>query len=206
MFLILRIDYGEVKKNTEAMLEIEDEAKNLLKMDTIKKDDLVKIEQGLSSIGVLESGNEKIEKSKAAKKDYIVKEYSEKISKKTVAWVELKKIGQVLLQIAQENKESDLGAVISELEKSDNKQLKNMGKELNAYQKHVNDFKNKYGDGKAKDYAEMQKEYGVIMAEGEAIKDKYEKLDYKKYVGLDEKEMLSIFDDLNGLKKYIEER
>ena len=59
MFLILRIDYGEVKKNTEAMLEIEDEAKNLLKMDTIKKDDLVKIEQGLSSIGVLESGNEK---------------------------------------------------------------------------------------------------------------------------------------------------
>ncbi len=206
MFLILRIDYGEVKKNTEAMLEIEDEAKNLLKMDTIKKDDLVKIEQGLSSIGVLESGNEKIEKSKAAKKDYIVKEYSEKISKKTVAWVELKKIGQVLLQIAQENKESDLGAVISELEKSDNKQLKNMGKELNAYQKHVNDFKNKYGDGKAKDYAEMQKEYGAIMAEGEAIKDKYEKLDYKKYVGLDEKEMLSIFDDLNGLKKYIEER
>ena len=44
------------------------------------------------------------------------------------------------------------------------------------------------------------------MAEGETIKDKYEKMDYKKYVGLNEKEMLSVFDDLKELKKYIEER
>ena len=135
-----------------------------------------------------------------------MKEYSEKISKKIGAWVELKKVGQVLLQIVQENKQGDLSIVISELKKSDNKQLKNMSKELSAYQKHVNDFKSKYGSGKAENYAEMQKEYGVIMAEGETIKDKYEKMDYKKYVGLNEKEMLSVFDDLKELKKYIEER
>ena len=184
MFLVLRIDYDEVKRNSDAMLEIETEAKSLLKMNTIKKSNFEKIEQGLSSIGVLESGSEKIENSKAAKKDYIVKEYSEKISKKIGAWVELKKVGQVLLQIVQENKQGDLSIVISELKKSDNKQLKNMSKELSAYQKHVNDFKSKYGSGKAENYAEMQKEYGVIMAEGETIKDKYEKMDYKKYVGL----------------------
>lgn len=206
MFLVLRIDYDEVKRNSDAMLEIETEAKSLLKMNTIKKSNFEKIEQGLSSIGVLESGSEKIENSKAAKKDYIVKEYSEKISKKIGAWVELKKVGQVLLQIVQENKQGDLSIVISELKKSDNKQLKNMSKELSAYQKHVNDFKSKYGSGKAENYAEMQKEYGVIMAEGETIKDKYEKMDYKKYVGLNEKEMLSVFDDLKELKKYIEER
>ena len=206
MFLVLRIDYDEVKRNSDAMLEIETEAKSLLKMNTIKKSNFEKIEQGLSSIGVLESGSEKIENSKAAKKDYIVKEYSEKISKKIGAWVELKKVGQVLLQIVQENKQGDLSIVISELKKSDNKQLKNMSKELSAYQKHVNDFKSKYGSGKAENYAEMQKEYGVIMAEGETIKDKYEKLEYKKYVGLNEKEMLSVFDDLKELKKYIEER
>ena len=206
MFLVLRIDYGEVNKNSEAMLEIETEAESLLKMTTIKKSNLEKIEQGLSSIGVLESGGEKIENSKAAKKDYVVKEYSEKISKKVKAWVELKKIGQVLLQIVQDDKESNLDVVISELEKSDNKQLKNMSKELGAYQKHVVDFKNKYSNGKAENYVEMQKEYGVIVAEGEAIKDKYEKMNYKKYIGLDEKEMLSIFDDLKELKKYIEER
>ena len=206
MFLVLRIDYDEVKRNSDAMLEIETEAKSLLKMNTIKKSNFEKIEQGLSSIGVLESGSEKIENSKAAKKDYIVKEYSEKISKKIGAWVELKKVGQVLLQIVQENKQGDLSIVISELKKSDNKQLKNMSKELSAYQKHVNDFKSKYGSGKAENYAEMQKEYGVIMAEGETIKDKYEKIDYKKYVGLNEKEMLSVFDDLKELKKYIEER
>ena len=206
MFLVLRIDYDEVKRNSDAMLEIETEAKSLLKMNTIKKSNFEKIEQGLSSIGVLESGSEKIENSKAAKKDYIVKEYSEKISKKIGAWVELKKVGQVLLQIVQENKQGDLSIVISELKKSDNKQLKNMSKELSAYQKHVDDFKSKYGSGKAENYAEMQKEYGVIMAEGETIKDKYEKMDYKKYVGLNEKEMLSVFDDLKELKKYIEER
>ena len=206
MFLVLRIDYDEVKRNSDAMLEIETEAKSLLKMNTIKKSNFEKIEQGLSSIGVLESGSEKIENSKAVKKDYIVKEYSEKISKKIGAWVELKKVGQVLLQIVQENKQGDLSIVISELKKSDNKQLKNMSKELSAYQKHVNDFKSKYGSGKAENYAEMQKEYGVIMAEGETIKDKYEKMDYKKYVGLNEKEMLSVFDDLKELKKYIEER
>ena len=206
MFLVLRIDYDEVKRNSDAMLEIETEAKSLLKMNTIKKSNFEKIEQGLSSIGVLESGSEKIENSKAVKKDYIVKEYSEKISKKIGAWVELKKVGQVLLQIVQENKQGDLSIVISELKKSDNKQLKNMSKELSAYQKHVNDFKSKYGSGKAENYAEMQKEYGVIMAEGETIKDKYEKLEYKKYVGLNEKEMLSVFDDLKELKKYIEER
>ena len=206
MFLVLRIDYDEVKRNSDAMLEIETEAKSLLKMNTIKKSNFEKIEQGLSSIGVLESGSEKIENSKAAKKDYIVKEYSEKISKKIGAWVELKKVGQVLLQIVQENKQGDLSIVISELKKSDNKQLKNMSKELSAYQKLVNDFKSKYGSGKAENYAEMQKEYGVIMAEGETIKDKYEKLEYKKYVGLNEKEMLSVFDDLKELKKYIEER
>ena len=206
MFLVLRIDYDEVKRNSDAMLEIETEAKSLLKMNTIKKGNFEKIEQGLSSIGVLESGSEKIENSKAAKKDYIVKEYSEKISKKIGAWVELKKVGQVLLQIVPENKQGDLSIVISELKKSDNKQLKNMSKELSAYQKHVNDFKSKYGSGKAENYAEMQKEYGVIMAEGETIKDKYEKMDYKKYVGLNEKEMLSVFDDLKELKKYIEER
>ena len=206
MFLVLRIDYDEVKRNSDAMLEIETEAKSLLKMNTIKKSNFEKIEQGLSSIGVLESGSEKIENSKAAKKDYIVKEYSEKISKKIGAWVELKKVGQVLLQIVQENKQGDLSIVISELKKSDNKQLKNMSKELSVYQKHVNDFKSKYGSGKAENYAEMQKEYGVIMAEGETIKDKYEKMDYKKYVGLNEKEMLSVFDDLKELKKYIEER
>ena len=206
MFLVLRIDYDEVKRNSDAMLEIETEAKSLLKMNTIKKSNFEKIEQGLSSIGVLESGSEKIENSKAAKKDYIVKDYSEKISKKIGAWVELKKVGQVLLQIVQENKQGDLSIVISELKKSDNKQLKNMSKELSAYQKHVNDFKSKYGSGKAENYAEMQKEYGVIMAEGETIKDKYEKMDYKKYVGLNEKEMLSVFDDLKELKKYIEER
>ena len=206
MFLVLRIDYDEVKRNSDAMLEIETEAKSLLKMNTIKKSNFEKIEQGLSSIGVLESGSEKIENSKAAKKDYIVKEYSEKISKKIGAWVELKKVGQVLLQIVQENKQGDLSIVISELKKSDNKQLKNMSKELSTYQKHVNDFKSKYGSGKAENYAEMQKEYGVIMAEGETIKDKYEKLEYKKYVGLNEKEMLSVFDDLKELKKYIEER
>ena len=206
MFLVLRIDYDEVKRNSDAMLEIETEAKSLLKMNTIKKSNFEKIEQGLSSIGVLESGSEKIENSKAAKKDYIVKEYSEKISKKIGAWVELKKVGQVLLQIVQENKQGDLSIVISELKKSDNKQLKNMSKELSTYQKHVNDFKSKYGSGKAENYAEMQKEYGVIMAEGETIKDKYEKMDYKKYVGLNEKEMLSVFDDLKELKKYIEER
>ena len=206
MFLVLRIDYDEVKRNSDAMLEIETEAKSLLKMNTIKKSNFEKIEQGLSSIGVLESGSEKIENSKAAKKDYIVKEYSEKISKKIGAWVELKKVGQVLLQIVQENKQGDLSIVISELKKSDNKQLKNMSKELSAYQKHVNDFKSKYGSGKAENYAEMQNEYGVIMAEGETIKDKYEKMDYKKYVGLNEKEMLSVFDDLKELKKYIEER
>ena len=206
MFLVLRIDYDEVKRNSDAMLEIETEAKSLLKMNTIKKSNFEKIEQGLSSIGVLESGSEKIENSKAAKKVYIVKEYSEKISKKIGAWVELKKVGQVLLQIVQENKQGDLSIVISELKKSDNKQLKNMSKELSAYQKHVNDFKSKYGSGKAENYAEMQKEYGVIMAEGETIKDKYEKMDYKKYVGLNEKEMLSVFDDLKELKKYIEER
>lgn len=206
MFLVLRIDYDEVKRNSDAMLEIETEAKSLLKMNTIKKSNFEKIEQGLSSIGVLESGSEKIENSKAAKKDYIVKEYSEKISKKIGAWVELKKVGQVLLQIVQENKQGDLSIVISELKKSDNKQLKNMSKELSAYQKLVNDFKSKYGSGKAENYAEMQKEYGVIMAEGETIKDKYEKMDYKKYVGLNEKEMLSVFDDLKELKKYIEER
>lgn len=206
MFLVLRIDYDEVKRNSDAMLEIETEAKSLLKMNTIKKSNFEKIEQGLSSIGVLESGSEKIENSKAAKKDYIVKDYSEKISKKIGAWIELKKVGQVLLQIVQENKQGDLSIVISELKKSDNKQLKNMSKELSAYQKHVNDFKSKYGSGKAENYAEMQKEYGVIMAEGETIKDKYEKMDYKKYVGLNEKEMLSVFDDLKELKKYIEER
>ena len=206
MFLVLRIDYDEVKRNSDAMLEIETEAKSLLKMNTIKKSNFEKIEQGLSSIGVLESGSDKIENSKAAKKDYIVKDYSEKISKKSGAWVELKKVGQVLLQIVQENKQGDLSIVISELKKSDNKQLKNMSKELSVYQKHVNDFKSKYGSGKAENYAEMQKEYGVIMAEGETIKDKYEKMDYKKYVGLNEKEMLSVFDDLKELKKYIEER
>ena len=206
MFLVLRIDYDEVKRNSDAMLEIETETKRILKMNTIKKSNFEKIEQGLSSIGVLESGSEKIENSKAAKKDYIVKEYSEKISKKIGAWVELKKVGQVLLQIVQENKQGDLSIVISELKKSDNKQLKNMSKELSVYQKHVNDFKSKYGSGKAENYAEMQKEYGVIMAEGETIKDKYEKMDYKKYVGLNEKEMLSVFDDLKELKKYIEER
>ena len=112
----------------------------------------------------------------------------------------------MLLQIVQENKQGDLSIVISELKKSDNKQLKNMSKELSVFQKHVNDFKSKYGSGKAENYAEMQKEYGVIMAEGETIKDKYEKMDYKKYVGLNEKEMLSVFDDLKELKKYIEER
>ena len=149
MFLVLRIDYDEVKRNSDAMLEIETEAKSLLKMNTIKKSNFEKIEQGLSSIGVLESGSEKIENSKAAKKDYIVKEYSEKISKKIGAWVELKKVGQVLLQIVQENKQGDLSIVISELKKSDNKQLKNMSKELSAYQKHVNDFKSKNGSGKA---------------------------------------------------------
>ena len=204
-FSIFHKDYSGAQERVRGMLAVEKQAKNLAGTKEITEKNIGKVEQSLAAIGALESEAKKLGRSSALKDDEVKASY-ETIKQKVDKWVELSKIGQTLVKIVEGGDHESIGKLITKLERADNDKLKEMAKELKEYQKKASKFKEYYSSGKTNDYAKMQEEYGKIVAEGEAIKAKYEEMDFKKYVGMSEKKMVELFDDLKKLDKYLEEK
>lgn len=205
LLVISRRDYTGAQEYVQGMLAVEKEVKGLVGTTEVTDKNLEKVEKSLAAIGALESEAKKLGRSSALKDDEVRRSY-EGVKRKIDKWVELSKIGQTLIKIVEGSNHENLDKLIKNLEKSNNAKLKEMAAELKDYQEKVEQFKKTYSSGKADDYAKMQEEYGKVVAEGEAIKAKYEEMNFEKYVGMSEKKMLSLFDDLRKLDKYLEEK
>ena len=205
LFFVFRRDYAGAQERVQSMLAVEKEVKKMAGTKEVTEKNLEKIQKSLAGIGALESEAKKLGRSSALKDDEVKKSY-EVIKKKVDKWVELSKVGQTLMKIVKGSDHDSLEKLVKKLEESDNARLKKMAEELKVYQEKAEKFKKTYEGGKAEDYAKMQEEYGKIVAEGEAIKAKYEEMDFKKYVGMSEKKMVAVFDDLRKLNSYLEEK
>jgi hypothetical protein len=91
-------------------------------------------------------------------------------------------------------------------EKAPNEFAAEMASVMAEYLEKVTAFSNKYAEAHADNYGVMTEEYGVILAEGEALERKYEKMTLVDVVGVSEQDVRGWFEELRQLRVILEEK
>ena len=81
-----------------------------------------------------------------------------------------------------------------------------MTADLKDYLEKVNSFNEKYADGKASNYSAMTEEYGVILAEGEALEQKYKGVTLEDIMGVSVGDIRDWFESLRQMASILEEK
>jgi len=93
----------------------------------------------------------------------------------------------------------------SQLEVS-NDFLVGMTADLKDYLEKVNSFNEKYAEAQASNYSAMTEEYGLILAEGEALEQKYKKVTLEDVMNVSVRDVRDWFESLRQMANILEEK
>lgn len=142
-------------------------------------------------------------------KDAAVKEKYDQAAEKFNKIKEMRTVEQTLVALSTEIKSNKTISTddMTKLESSDNDFLKTLGTDLSNYAKEVADFKTKYGDASSTiDQNAMIEAYGVVQNDGEKLNKKYSGTEFADIFGMSRDDMLSFYDSIETLDKYLTEK
>jgi len=203
-----KLDYAGAEAYAEDMLAMEESVMQFLEAEATEfdKDTEELTVRFIELTGRMNEYYKSLGASSALKNDEVRARY-DGLAEGLTSLGEVRNAAKWLLSLIKAAATDSYAEVLADVKvKASNDFMVQMAEDMADYLEKARLFTEKYAGGKAENYNVMTEEYGVILAEGEALKKKYSEVALKDVVGVSAETIKGWFSDLKELRGVLEEK